>query len=364
MNIILLVLFYIMSEPFQTGWSNGKVLIDGPYITYTKEKIYSTSIFEEGGVKSSVTDSYPISDKKKLTLQVATDEPGKTFPVKLKAKLDNEKAEYGKVAKLLVISDIESNFKAFRTLLQVNGVIDENFNWIYGRGHLTLTGDFFDRGNQQNEVLWLIYSLEEQAKAAKGYVHFILGNHEIMNMSGDFRYVNPRYMEHAKLMNEPYISLYWDDTELGRWLRTKNIAEKISDILFVHGGISALVNLMGMPAPQINDIARPFYPDTAYNYPDIKVEILFSDLGPFWYRGYYSQKAKATSKQIDSTLSLFNVKYIATGHTVIADTISVLFDGRVFNTDVYHAKGISEAMLVEEGKFYRVNSLGEKKLLK
>ncbi len=43
------------------------------------------------------------------------------------------------------------------------------------------------------ECLWLIYSLEEKAKAAGGYVHFILGNHEIMNMQGDFRYVQDKY---------------------------------------------------------------------------------------------------------------------------------------------------------------------------
>ena len=39
---------------------------------------------------------------------------------------------------MLVISDIEGNFEAFRKLLQGNGVIDENFNWTYGKDHLVL----------------------------------------------------------------------------------------------------------------------------------------------------------------------------------------------------------------------------------
>lgn len=67
--------------------------------------------------------------------------------------------------------------------------------------------------------------------------------------------------------------------------------------------------------------------------------------------------------QVDSTLSKYGVKHIATGHTVIADTISVLYKGRVLNMDVHHAKGHSEALLLEDGKYYRVNAVGEKLLM-
>ena len=90
---------------------------------------------------------------------------------------------------------------------------------------------------------------------------------------------------------------------------------------------------------------------------------LYSDQGPFWYRGYYLGNPKASINQIDSTLSYYGVKYIATGHTVIADTISVLYDGKLINTDVHHKKGHSEALLVEDGKFYRVNAAGKKFLI-
>ena len=173
--------------------------------------------------------------------------------------------------------------------------------------------------------MWLVYALESKAKAAGGYVHFILGNHEIMNMSGDLRYLHKKYADNANLLNERFTSLYGDNSELGRWLRTKNVAEKIGDVLFIHGGISAQVNQLDLPAAQINDLVRPFYPDSLYKYSDPRVELLFSDLGPFWYRGYYTGGNKAGLSQIDSTLDLFRVKHIATGHTIIADTITSLF---------------------------------------
>mgnify|MGYP000272674478 CR=1 FL=1 len=339
---------------------NGQA--DGPYVSYKGDKIYVKYIVESGGVKSVQQDSMGIAEKAGIVLNVLTDEPGKTFSVKLKSELENEKTDYGGVSKRFIVSDIEGNFRAFRQLLQANKVIDSSFNWIFGNGHLVLTGDFVDRGTQQNEVLWLIYSLEDKAKAAGGYVHYVLGNHEIMNMSGDLRYLHAKYTEHANLLQENFVSLYGENAELGRWLRTKNVVEKIGDILFCHAGISGPVNSMDISTSKINKLVRPYYPDTSYKYSTPEAEILYSDWGPFWYRGYY-YGTKATSSQVDSTLSIYKVKHIATGHTVVADTISVLYNGKVINTDVHHAKGHTEAMLIEHGQYYRVNIIGEKFLV-
>ncbi|MEP7321300.1 MAG: metallophosphoesterase [Saprospiraceae bacterium] len=340
---------------------NGQSQVDGPYVFYKRDKILVTTILSQDNIKSVHTDSFPMSQKKNITLQVNTDEPGKTFTVKLKSKLEKENSETNKVSKQLILSDIEANIKAFRLLLQANGVIDADFNWTFGEGHLVLTGDFFDRGDQLQEVLWLIYSLEDKAKAAKGYVHFILGNHEIMNLNGDLRYVSKKYFEHAKLMGVTYLSLYWDDTEIGRWLRTKNIIEKVGDFLCMHGGFSSIMNQVALPLAKINSMARPYYADTAYAYPDPITDLIYSDLGPFWYRGYYTGKNKITIEQIDSTLDLYNVKHIAIGHTIVADVVNVSYNGKIFNTDVPHAKGFSEALLVEDNKYYRVNTNGERK---
>ena len=339
---------------------NDPMQYDGPYVLYKNGKVYSKYILKDEGKISVKVDSATLSNKSTLSLSVLTDENGKTFSVKLKSELQNEKSDFPKVSKQFILSDIEGNFAAFRKLLQANNVIDTNFNWIFGDGHLVLIGDFVDRGIQQNEVLWLIYSLEEKAKAARGYVHFILGNHEIMNLNGDHRYLSAKYVESATLLNENFVSLYGEDSELGRWLRTKNVVEKIGDILFCHGGISAAVNEMDIPASKINKLVRPFLADSTFPFKSPEVNILYGDFGPFWYRGYYSGEVKATQLQIDSTLSAYKVKHIATGHTVIADTISFLYNGKIINTDVHHAKGHIEALLIEDGSYYRVTGFGER----
>lgn len=337
---------------------------DGPYVFYKADMIIARYVFEENGWRVMKNDTVRAGNKASLQLTVATDDSNKVFQVRLKEQLKNEKSEYKKVSKQFVVSDIEGNFKYFRKLLQANGVIDSNYNWTFGDGHLVLTGDFFDRGMQVTEVLWLIYSLEDKAIAAGGYVHFILGNHEIMNMSGDIRYVHPKYKDNASLLEIRYEDFYGENSELGRWLRTKNIAEKVGDILYTHAGISAELNRMSISLQELNELARPWYPDSSFQYTDIRLNTIFTDAGPFWYRGYYKNPSKTVEQQVDSTLDKFRVKYIATGHTVVADTISVWYKGRLFNTDVHHSSGHSEALLYEEKKFYRVNTSGEKFLIK
>jgi hypothetical protein len=262
-----------------------------------------------------------------------------------------------------VISDIEGNFDAFRKLLLAGKVMDEKFEWTFGDGHLVLAGDFFDRGDQVTEVLWLVYMLEDKAKKAGGYVHFVLGNHEIMNMSADLRYVHPKYMENAGLMKEDYNNLFSLNSELGRWLRTKNVIERIGGVLYTHGGISRQVNNIDWQMQDINSIARPFYADTTFAYPNLETDLLYSEAGPFWYRGYYTGDRTAIPQILDSTLQKFRLDLVVTGHTPVADTVSVWYNGKLINTDTPHAKGKSEALLIEGNKYYKINIAGNKTTL-
>ncbi len=334
--------------------------IDGPYVSYKNDHVYVQYIRDENGNWLVKTDSTAITNKKDIVLQVNTDVPGKTFSVKLKSELVPEPPDFPMPSRQLVLSDIEGNFAAFTQLLLVNKVIDNNYNWTFGNGHLVLTGDFVDRGEMVTEVHWLIYSLEEKAKAAGGYVHYILGNHEIMNMGGDLRYLNARYKKSTAALQASYDSLYGEHTELGKWLRTKNIMERIGHNLFIHAGISDELNMVNVNVKNINKLARPFYDDTTYNYPDKKLPVIFSDYGPFWYRGYYTADKTLMQEVVQRSLDKFGVRHIFTGHTIVGDNISTWYNGRVINTDVHHAEGKSEAVLIEGKTYYRVTNKGEK----
>jgi hypothetical protein len=275
----------------------------------------------------------------------------KYFTFSLKQKLNNENAEYPQASKIIAISDIEGNFEALRKLLLFNHVIDKNYHWIFENGHLVILGDCFDRGNQVIECLWLIYSLEDHARREGGHVHFILGNHEIMNLNGDWRYLHPKYAIKNSNAQSPISALYGANSELWSWLLTKNVVEKIGDLLFVHGGISKELLQLNLSLTQINDLARPHYQSAykAFTNPVLDT-ILTNDKSPLWYRGYYTNSI--IEEDIDAILAHFDVKTIITGHSIV-EKISTFFSGKVINIDTAHANGLSEALLIENSQFYR-----------
>ncbi|SHM37171.1 metallophosphoesterase [Chitinophaga sp. CF418] len=346
---------------------------DGPYV-FRNGQVY-TAYFING---ASVLSEH-IIDRDKNPLPVTTDE-NIDFNVILKRELKIEPSVFAEAKRLLVLSDIEGNFDAFRKLLQANHIIDKDYNWAFGNGHLVLNGDIFDRGDQVSECLWLIYSLEEKAKVAGGYVHFVLGNHEVMNLQGNSGYVRPKYIYNARLLERTTKDLYGEDSELGRWLRTKNIMEKIGDLLFVHGGIGKeFSDSVKLSIPEINNMFRRRI-DEVYDSDNGHSDFMFSQFySPFWFRLYYKDKdeylvsAKDTAirlvvhhpsgDQINQILKRWSVRKIITGHTIVADTVSVHYDGKVLNTDTDHAKGKSEALLIEDGNYFRVDKTGLKYLL-
>ena len=127
---------------------------------------------------------------------------------------------------------------------------------------------------------------------------------------------------------------------------------------------------------ELNAFARPFYDsDTlARKSGEPVVRTIYNTkYSPFWYRLYYLDAPikyyptdtlyKTPISVVDQTLQKFAVNHIITGHTIVADTISVHYDGKVINTDTKHAEGKSEALLIEGDHFYRVNAEGKKVLL-
>lgn len=281
--------------------------------------------------------------------------------LKVKQDMFNEPSVYNRPPKILAVSDIEGNFVPFLKLLLDNKVIDNYLRWIFNDGHLVIVGDCFDRGEEVMECLWLIYYLEEKARKAGGYVHFLLGNHEIMNLNGDWRYIHPKY---AHATNVPFTALYNGNNELWRWLCTKNVMEKIGDVLFVHAGVAPELLKLKMSIPEINNCIRPFYNRANQTFDDPLLNTVFNSTNsPFWYRGYYVAENGVSEDVINATLKYYGVKTIVTGHTVVSQVTSY-FNGKVINIDTDHAAGQSEALLIRKNRFYRVRHKAKRERIK
>ena len=338
--------------------------IDGPYIIDNNlYRITSDNKFE----------STIIRRRDSLFVKVDNDDNDKfSFQLKDSIKLENE--TYNLPDKIIVISDIEGNFDAFSSFLLNNKVIDNNYNWIFGNGHLLLNGDFVDRGKNVTQVLWLIYKLENQADKQGGKVHYILGNHEIMNFQGNANYNKKKYKRVAQLISKndsitvATKFMYSDKTELGKWLRSKNVIEKIGNYLFVHAGISPEILKYSVSISDINRIARDNWDKNLYDEEENnKVEnFITGKKGVYWYRGLaqdykYYEKIKET--ELNKVLKYYQADKIIFGHTVVED-ITKEFKGKTINIDVKHGEEKNsektKGLLIENGIEYKIDGKGTK----
>ncbi|HEX6334140.1 MAG TPA: metallophosphoesterase, partial [Flavisolibacter sp.] len=281
-------LLFMMSSVAALSALGQDSVTDGPFIFYKGDFMYVEGV--QNGVPEK--DSFRVSKTTKArTVKVRVPNTKNAFfNVPLKSCLTPEPSVYKPSDKLLVVSDIEGSFDGLQKLLLTARVIDGQFKWTFGDGHLVVVGDMVDRGREVTASLWLLYKLEEEAKAAGGHVHVILGNHEIMNLSEDFRYAHPKYTQVAALMGREFYEFYSRDSELGRWLRTKNIIEKVGDLLFTHAGISPAMNRYALPIDTINTRARPYYDQDGLE--DVLragnvMNIFDGNTSPFWFRGYF-----------------------------------------------------------------------------
>ena len=138
---------------------------------------------------------------------------------------ETPKTTYQNSHPILAISDIESGYRTFRDFLINNKVIDKELNWIFGKGHLVLLGDFVDRGYSTTQVLWFIYKLEQAAKKKGGQVHYIIGNHELYNFQGKYKSASPKYYGVADILGKQQHELYSAESFIGKWMTSKNTLE-------------------------------------------------------------------------------------------------------------------------------------------
>ncbi len=333
---------------------------DGPVVVYEDGKIISYSVRpHENSFKINVKQ-INLSDS--LTCYI--DETDEQFSFTLKESINTETDVYDTPEKMLIISDIEGNFKGFKMILKGAGVINNNMEWTFGNSHLVLAGDFFDRGINVTECLWLIYKLETEAERQGGKVHFIIGNHEMMNLKEKYRYVRNKYLDNADSLDLNYNKWYAENSELGKWLRSKNGVEKIGDYIFLHAGISKDFPIDIYTLSEINNNIRASI-DKSFAEGEASKDIFIGNESPLWYRGIV--KGTETQGDIDKTLAALNSAKMILGHTIV-DSIMYLYNNKVIAIDLEHqentAKGVMFALWFENGNFYTVDNNGLKKELK
>lgn len=94
--------------------------------------------------------------------------------------------------RIVAVGDLHGDLDQTRCALEMAGVLssDGEDSWTGGETVLVQLGDILDRGEDEISILSLLRSLDIQAKAEGGAVFQVNGNHESMNVEGDFRFVD------------------------------------------------------------------------------------------------------------------------------------------------------------------------------
>ncbi len=270
--------------------------------------------------------------------------------------------EFPTVEKFVVLGDPHGQYDKVKDLLAINKVIDSLGNWSFGNNHLVVMGDYFGRGDKVLETLWLLFKLEQQAVAANGHVHILLGNHDIMTLDKDLRYLNKKYLYTSGAFKTEYPQLFSENSVLGKWLRSKNIAITIDDFLFIHGGFSMDLVHANLDIEQINELGKKSIfqkLSKEAKYSDTE-NLLLGDSGPFWYRGY-SDSTYITESIIDSVLAFNNVQHVVVGHTIMKE-IKHKYDGKLIFVDCGLFDGNQgELLKYSDGELSKLTHKGDKK---
>lgn len=274
--------------------------------------------------------------------------------------------------KTFVLSDPHGRLDCLVSLLQGNGVINSDLHWSYGTNHLMVIGDLFDRGKDVIAICWLLYQLEAEATRAGGHVSVLLGNHEPMILANDLRYAKKKYPQLADRLHLAYADLLGPDTELGRWLATRNTLQIIGSDLYVHAGLSSEFYRRRLTLEQVNEAMSKvlFLPSKTRKNHDELSAFLYGSRGPIWYRGLVRTDAKYAPMPSDTLqllLKHYGVNRIIVGHTIFKQP-RTFYRGRVIGINVNNRenqqKKRSRALLITRQCYYTVGDEGIMKTLR
>lgn len=351
----------LMEEKYKVHESTES-MHDGPYIYWESEEQIVLTYYEKNqNLTRLIEKTIYVGDKDTIIKGIESDK--NTYHIKHKYNPNTYKLTTE--GDIFAIGDIHGRYDALINLLTNNKIIDANKKWNFGKGHLIFLGDLFDRGNAVTETLWFLHELKFNAQEFGGDVHVLLGNHEIMALTGDHRYLNDKYYYFTHFTYTNYFQLYGKNTVIGRWLRNQNIIMQINDYLFLHAGISPEFDSKNYTYDALNSRFQNYL---NFSFPLISnsmEEDILSTSGPLWYRGYsniQNKEAVVPQQFVNTYLGSRKLKKMILGHN-IQPAISTSYEGKVVSIDIFinESGDSAQGLMIIGDKIFKCFSDGTKK---
>lgn len=293
---------------------------------------------------------------------------------------------YPAVDRIVAIGDVHGDMRAFRKSLVAAGVVDQDGEWAGGKTVLVQVGDQLDRGDEEREIYDTLFRLQDTAPAHGGAVHILLGNHELINIEQDFRYVTeggftdfernggvtplprtsklripPPYQKGIKALPKSMQARARALSPGGplavELARRAQVAVIVGDNVFVHGGLSPTHLMYGGKPPSaalrtlagINEDCRDYMLGVGK-----RPMVLRGGSSPVWMRNYSSPNVRPGSdacRMLADTLKMLRARRMIVGHTPQDRGINAACGGKVWRIDTGMSSvygGVPEAIEISK----------------
>jgi hypothetical protein len=247
--------------------------------------------------------------------------------------------------RVVAIGDLHSDIGSTRKAFQLAGATDENDDWIGGELNIVQLGDMIGRSDDERQVLDFLFDVRQKAEARGGYVHLLVGNHEVMGARVDNQAVGlnpfPGYedLENLALDDPRLLSLPAERQKRGAALMSggpyaKRFAHlptvfQLGGTVFVHGGVVPRWAEYGID--RINaEVSHWLF--GASTEPDCSLGVDDGDR-VMWTRQFSSSVDATDCEVLDQSLAILGAKRMIVAHTV-QTTISSYCNGKVWAVDV------------------------------
>lgn len=257
---------------------------------------------------------------------------------------------YSCPSRIIIIGDAHGDSGRVIEVLKAAKVIDDTLSWIASPPDTFVVqmGDQVDsktRIPDPNAASWestpdvallqFMDNLDSMAMKHGGRVLSLIGNHEIMNVLGDFTYVSQASMEASGGPHERK-RMFQPGHMYSNMLAKRYIVLKLGRYLFCHAGLlPAHLNLIGENIDDINKVFRKFIACGTVNTPyekNILQQIIFDVDGILWTRKYaaLSNNEDTLRTMLYIVLKTTRTTTMFIGHNTVDSTVALADQTLVF----------------------------------
>ncbi len=244
--------------------------------------------------------------------------------------------------RIIAIGDLHGDLKAAKHAFKLGGAIDASDHWVGSKLVVVQTGDVLDRGDEDRDLLAFLDKEQDAAKKAGGAVYRLNGNHEVMNVQGDFRYVTERsfksYADEPRtrrpdaaerpLEQQGRAEAFLPGGREARKLAAFPVVWMVGDTLFAHGGVEPKHIKQGLD--KLNREMSAWMRGEAPLPKQLEGEHT-----PFWTRVYgEAPAAEGTCASLERVLYSLKAARLVIGHTPQKSGITFDCDRKLARIDV------------------------------